>query len=691
MNKIIGFLEAQVEKIVLAIVGLVCVWILLHYVILGPNKVEYDSEKLSPGEVDMEISRKAELLRQKLSEPPKATEESYMSLLNGPIAPNNPVMKGIYGGLQDGFIGLFDSPLGNVDTNLYPPIPGRSSLEARFAGEYSLPFVGEVNDVAVEHIRAVAYVPTISVDEQNDYERNNSEPNDIDLVTVEGKLDVSGLYARFQDCFVGEAVKKEEWRDPCLAKPVFAAVQLQRQELNSDGTWGDWENVPRAKIDPYKELFEVIEDVRDLPPGGLTVRMLRFDNPDVRMDLLQPEPYMIASANEEWFPPTLHSKYLEQQRQKAIEERREALEKAREEREKELAGRVDERRSSGRGGDTRSSGRSSMGGEYGGLSGGVGSRPGSSSPRDSSRRTTRRGRSSTADTRRASDRTASSTERLFRQNEGDISTRASKDSSEENVYDKLDAIMISPRTELAKMSEPLVFWAYDDTVEPKKSYRYRIRLGVFNPIAGTNQFSEQDKSHKNDVILWSELSDETEVVDIPGRAYFFASDIQKAAKVVTVEVCKYALGYWYSERFSVKQGEVIGKVEPVELKGEEQQPGVIVPEMIDYGTGAVFVDCFAVNDWSGGRKLVARDYYDMLYSCDGVSIEHMPVKTMNWSRETQGVYRDIQKSIRAEKEPLRDWGSVKGERRRRVPGTESGLDYYEEILKRSTGGGGGRR
>ena len=32
---------------------------------------------------------------------------------------------------------------------------------------------------------------------------------------------------------------------------------------------------------------------------------------------------------------------------------------------------------------------------------------------------------------------------------------------------------------------------------------------------------------------------------------------------VTVDVCKYVLGYWYSERFAVKQGEVIGKVKNV--------------------------------------------------------------------------------------------------------------------------------
>ncbi len=639
LSKIINFFEAYIEKIVLAVVGFVCIGLLLYYVILGPNKVEYGGKKLSPGKIDIEISKETEPLRRKLNEPPKAPEP-YMPRFNGPIGPNDPVRKGIRGKLQNGFVGLFDSPLKSIDVSLYPPMPSSSSLEAGFAREYSLPFIGEVNEVAVGHIRAVAFVPTSAVDEQDAYRKDNSEPNDIDLVTVEGKYDVAGLYARFQECFAGKAVKKEEWYDPSLARAIFAAVQLQRQELNSNGTWSDWENVSRTRVDPYRKLFEVIEDARDLPPGGLTVRMLPFDNPNVIMNLLQPEAYMIASANEEWFPPTLHNKYLEQQRQKGIEARREAMEKAKDERERELK----ERQGS----------------------------------RTATRRTRSDRTSSTADTRRASDRTSSAAEKGLRQSEGELSTKAGRDASKEDVYDELNAIMISPRTELAKMSEPLLFWAYDDTVEPKKSYRYRIRLGVFNPIAGTNQFSEQDKSRKNDVVLWSGFSDVTGIVDIPGRSYFFASDIQKAAKTVTVDVCKYALGYWYSEKFPVRQGEVIGKVEAVELKPEEQQSGITAPETIDYDTGAVFVDVIPANEWSSGKKLVARDYYDMLYSYDGVNIEHMAVKTANWSRESQAVYNDIQKSLRVQKESLRDWGSsTKGESRWRATGTESRLDYLD--------------
>ncbi len=677
VSKIVNFFETHIEKIVLAVVGVVCIWLLFYYVILGPNKVEYQGEKLSPSKIDIEISKEAELLRRKLNEPPKVPEP-YTRRLDGFIGPNDPVRGGIRGELQNGFVGLFDSPLSDINTNLYPPMPSSSSLEAGFAREYSLPFISEVNEVAVEHIRAVAFVPASTVDERNAYKKENSKLKDIDFVTVEGKFDVAGLCARFQECFAGKAVKEEEWYDPCLARPIFAAVQLQRQELNSDGTWSDWENVARSRIDPYKKLFEVIEDVQDLPPGGLTIRMLQFNNSEVMINLLQPEAYVIASAGEEWFPPTLHSRYLEQQRQAEIEARRAALEKAKEEREKKLEEKRDERRSAGT--DTRGRSGRFGGGEYGTGGSYGGTRSGSGLSTRGSR--SERYPSSTTDTRRTPyDRGGSSARTRIsgeRQSEEELSAMGSKDTSRgpstNDVYDEFYAITIALRADLAKMREPLLFWAHDDTVEPEKTYHYRIRLGVFNPIAGTNQFSEQDESRKSDVILWSRFSDVTEMVEIPARSYFFANDIREAAKAVTVEVCRYVLGYWYSEKFPVMQGEVIGKVKRVELTPEEQQLGITAPETIDYGTGAVFVDVMAVNDWSGGNKLVAKGYYDMLYSSDGINIEHMPIKTMNWSKELKAIFSDIQKSVRQKKQPLRDWDSRRTELRRRAP--ERG-DYYE--------------
>ncbi len=668
LSKIREFFELHIEKMVLAVVGLVCLVILFIYI--SPNKVEYDGEKLSPGRIDVEINKEAELLKQKLNKPAKPPE---------PYEPCLPR-----------FAAMFDSAISNIDARLYPPQPSISSLEASFAREYELPLIGEVNEVAAEYIRAVAYVPTGYVNEQNPYQKDSSEPNDIDFVTVEGKFDAVGLYERFNNCFAGEAVKNEEWYDPCLARPIFAAVQLQRQELNIDGTWSDWVNVPRTRIDPHKNIFQVIENVQDLPPGGLTVRMLQFDRPEVQINLLQPVAYSIASAEEQWYPPTIHKKYLEQQRQDDLEARRDALEKAREEREQELQERREDRRTSRPDTRTRTGGLGGGSGEYGteGLPGGgrTGSRVTSRRPRSD----TERYPSSTTSTRRGRTTRGRITDERQRE---EVTAMGVADTlrgpMESDINNELYALMITPSTEFAKMREPLVFWAHDDTAEPNKKYQYRIRLGVFNPIAGTNQFSEQNKYRKNNVVLWSNFSDVTPVVEVPGKTYFFANNIQAAAKTVTIEVCKYALGYWYSEKFPVRQGEVIGKVKRVELNTEDEQSGITIPETIDYGTGAVLVDVTPVTNWSGGKKLAARDYYDMLYSSDGIRIERMPIKAMNWSRELQAAFGNIQKSIKQKKQPLREWASM-DESIRQEPGY--GRGRYEERMRRGpTTITGGRR
>jgi len=631
-----SFFEEHVEKIVLAVVVVGCIVLSYFFVIKSHNAVSYDKHKIGPSAIDNYIlSKQAEVLESRLNRKPE---------------PKQP-----YERRSDDFVALFDSAIGDIDVGFRLPQPIISSRDISDNRVYRIPLIGEVNEVAVEHIRAVAYVPEVDVDEENVYGPDNSEPNDIDFVTVEAKFDVSELYKGFNESFAREHIQ-QDWRDPCIARPVFAAVQLQRQELLTDGGWSDWQTVPRSKIDHRKRMFEVIEDVNNLPAGGIKVRLLQFDDKEVRTDLLQPEAYQIASAKKEWFPPFLHKKYVEYQREINVLERREAAAEKREERERE-EGRS-ERRSRTARPETR-------------PAGGITSQPGMGTPMG-----TGRGTSPAAPARRTPTRRS----RADRRNERERPQREGREVSQTigDVYREFDEILITDKTDLARMDKPLLFWAHDDTVEPAKSYHYRIRLGVFNPIAGTNQVSGQDKSMKNKVILWSKFSDTTETIDIPGTLYFFPYEIQEAAKAITVQVSRYMLGYWYSKDFTVKQGELIGKVSEYNITEEEE--GVTVPKTVDYATSAVLVDVIPVNDWSGGDNLRARHFFDMLYSFDGKDIERLPIKTRYWAEALQIKFNEIKRSEKEPKEPLRSWGGRPSQRRRApVPGVEgipSGMTPY---------------
>ncbi|MHC4226623.1 MAG: hypothetical protein ACYSW0_04280, partial [Planctomycetota bacterium] len=269
MNKIGRFFEEHVEKMILVIVGLVCAWLMITRVILSPNVVGWNERNLSPSAVDGYVYEQAQDLQEQFNRPPEAVE---------PYEPR----------IGD-FLAKRDSAISSIDESLWPAVPSEGGVRMLAEGVYRLPAIGEVNDVAIGHIRAVAYHPIDEVTPQNPYDKAGNEPNDIDLVSVEAKFDVAKLWENFRECFVDDV--EPQWADPCLAKPIFAAMQLQRQELNDDGGWSDWQDVPRPKIDQYRELFKITEDIKDLPPGGLKVQMLQFDYKHVQIELLQPQAY----------------------------------------------------------------------------------------------------------------------------------------------------------------------------------------------------------------------------------------------------------------------------------------------------------------------------------------------------------------------------------------------------------------
>jgi len=716
LSSIGGFFEEHVEKIILVIVGMICVWLLITRVIFSPNMVAYNDGKYSPSAIDNAIYEEARTLQGTLNEPPEQLEP--------------------YQARTEEFLAILDSSITGVTIESMAVAPRVAAVDDA-VGVYDLPYIGEVNEVAIEHIRAVAYVPIDEVTEQNTYDKAGNEPNDIDFISVQASFDIAGLYDRFKESFV-EYVE-ERWADPCLAKPLFAAVQLQRQELNGDGTWGQWQEVPRARIDPYQKLFNVVEKVNDLPAGGLKVRLLQYDYPMVQIGLLQPEPYQFATANEEWLPPMLHKEYKQLQAKEALEAKRQEREEQREERQRDSGigttnvggvGRTAGRRSPGgarargsqRGGGVGGDDLYGMGADYGDTRSRGRSRDGrrSSSRTGPGGLTDTRGRSSTG--RGSRGRTSDPYQDMMYGDmmEPGIGGRSARFSPINEVYTKYDEIMLNRLTEMKKLDK-LTFWAHDDTVEPRKSYRYRIRLGVFNPVAGTDKVSAKHQERKNDVILWSDYSEVTDPVEIMGKLYFFANSIRETDKAVTVEVARLALGRWHSHDFQVRHGEVIG--EPLEPEEEtddrssrQRRMGMgvndpsgrfmpmttrltdrsNVPEMIDYRTGAILVDAVVVNDWSAKPPLRQRNYYNMLYSYDGTTIEHMPVGVSYRPKVLTDVHSHIARLQREPQEEFKSFGtSDRRQRMGRYGGgmmDEYGDEYYmDEMYMMDQMGGMGRR
>ncbi|MHC4124949.1 MAG: hypothetical protein ACYSRR_00630 [Planctomycetota bacterium] len=606
-----NFFEEHVEKIVLGIIGIICVFLLISRVIISPNYVEYDGRKFAADDVDKYISEQAKQL--------------------DAIVSQNPRPKKPYEPWAGEFSSRMDSIIAEVDTGRYFAQPKYISSEKTDKRQYNLPAIGSVFDVGAEFIRSVAYLPTDMISEENTYEQSNHKPGDLDLVTVEAKFDVAELCGQFYENFAGINVKPE-WRAPELAVPVFAAVELQRQEHFSNGTWSRWQIVPRYRVADNQKLLEVVEEISDLPAGGIKVRLIQYKDVKIQKALLQPGAYRIASAKEDWLPPSLHKKFAKYLHDFEAQQKR--LEKVaqREQREKEREQSRAQRRSratrSSSGGGDDAGGEDDIGGGGGGSDTGRGARK----------------KRSERESRKA-----------------DVNKKKPTQKTVDDVYREFDEICITNKTDFSKLSEPLLLWAHDDTVEAGKRYRYRIRLGVFNTLAGTKKLTKQYRTLKDKVILWSDFFEATEPVEIPRKLYFFARDLQEETKTVTVQVSRYLLGCWYSKNFTVQPGEVIGSIvnyNPKEEKqGQKLQEGILVPEQIDFATGATFVDVAAVDDRSAEASMRPRRYFEMLYSFDDMNIEHAPIKLRYWATELQAVFSEIKKCEKDPKEPLRSWDS----------------------------------
>jgi hypothetical protein len=190
-----------------------------------------------------------------------------------------------------------------------------------------------------------------------------------------------------------------------------------------------------------------------------------------------------------------------------------------------------------------------------------------------------------------------------------------------------------------------------------QAYQYRVRLGVFNPVAGTGQVVDRDVDKKDQVILWSPYSEITKAVEVQKMTYLFARDVQdKTSTGVSDRWRGVLLRRWKwlampsaigGRSFQVKPGETIGKeMEPKKEDDKEKRakdrarmaagypgmggsdritgmrgmppmgpggmPGYAptspdqqnIPKTINYRTGKVLVDRVQTNDWGNAPTCV---------------------------------------------------------------------------------------
>ncbi len=627
-----NFIEQHAEKLVLGVSGVLCLWLLFMFVIGSSNSVEIEGRSYKPADVDRYIKSQADQLAQKIAEP--AIDRLY---------PADQAMK------------LFSSRMAcTIDSvsDFSIMVPGKSDKVIAEDRLYAVPVIGAVDNVVAEAIRGAAHTPVDEVGMDNPYSKALTKIGDLDLVTVEATFDIAALYRSFKQSFSMGRGLKSEWRDEELAAPVFANAQLQRRRQLENGGWGEWEVVARPKIDQYRSKMDIPETVADIK-YDVSMLKAQFKSSEFQNNILQPEAYDFASSNASWLSPSFHKEYVSlvatEKKKTLIEERDKARNRGNQ-----------SRTTTGRGGQGMSGARS-----RGGAGGDRGAQGGSSSRSQRQSGNTRGGRGGTDSGRGA---------RGGREMEGyggeggyfdeGADPRRRPERTVDDVVEDNRKILIDDSTPLEEMREMLHFWAHDDSVVPGNTYQFRIRLGVFNPIAGKNWFSKQDESYNGQVLLWSDFSEVTEDVVIAPMVHFFPTSIAKNDdKAVNIQVSKYYLGNWRLENFNVRPGEMIGKevdFKPKTSRANREEYGRgdygrdmegygggvanTMPEKIDFATGAMLVDVVRTDQWTGTGSLTRANVADVLYTSDGITMNHLSVKRTYWTGVMKADHAQIEKA-----------------------------------------------
>jgi hypothetical protein len=580
-----NFLEQNIDKMVLVLVGIIGLAILAMMVVRSPNTMTIDKNSYGPADIDQAVSYKTSALTEKLS---------------GPVQPR------AYTGKFNDFKSAYAVTV-NVPQDIRFPLPAPLD-EKRLppVGPYREPKIGQLSkSVIVGVVSGVADVPLGQAMD------SGTEPGDVDLVTVQCSFNLSAIFTEMQASFANEAD---------LQEPVFAAVELQRQEMNEDGTWPaeTWLTVKRIKPDRYGDILDV-EQMKSKSVSEAESLRAQLTS-DIQITVLRPDGYIFRSRVERWLPPE-----LEEERQKlkskttmpgspgdgTIGTQPSAPTKP--QRPTRTGG------SGGPGTEADPFNRALPGGEMGA---GRQPKPGvTPKPQPVNPRTGPGGGAV-----------------------GSGMPGAMPGDSGATPEAKLETLM-KPASIMDKKQQQAPFWASDDSVQPGKTYRYRVRLGLLNPIAGRGR-STTDPTLADKFLFWSDFSSVTQPVEISARTYLFATKYNEASGAVTIEVAKYQMARWEKKLYDVKPGEMIGRLEKMPPAVDSSGNSTPVPD-VDFATGMIIIDVETVTEYRPGAQ-GPLTYQQAMYKGQDNIIRPLAVKMSSWPKSLRKKFTDIETAMKSQ-------------------------------------------
>ena len=137
--------------------------------------------------------------------------------------------------------------------------------------------------------------------------------------------------------------------------------------------------------------------------------------------------------------------------------------------------------------------------------------------------------------------------------------------------------------------DQIAVWFNDDTVGAGKTYRYRMRVRLWNRYVGQMRALRTPEQAKRCELVGDWSLPGPAITVAPGT-HFFVGSASTTRDSARVDVWKWRKGYWLKQSFSVGVGDVIGGVEQVETGILDRETLREVREDVDFGTGAIVLD-----------------------------------------------------------------------------------------------------
>lgn len=541
----LNLVELHVEKLVL---GLAVVWTVVVAVLFltGPNRVEYGGQPYGPGELDEAIASRAQALKQKINGATENVEKVPRF--------SEKLQEQFRAGLGLGTDLPATLPRSTTFGAALPELRAERAAIQDLALVTPLPPTRPVTRTGI----SLVYRTQASLGEAKSA-APEEEPVERSWVTV------AGYFPALAQTREMTAKGYEGYR----AKVFIAGADVQRQEMTASGEFSAWADVEPCPAMPRVDIPTPVYDQRtgDVLNQADLERALDLVR-TWQMDLAQPDFYRV-DAGDHWDVPPL---------------------------DEEESGA--ERQAEPPGGGAVPPAEPPTPGQPPAPPGGEPPTPGAL--RDARERI----RQALADARGARrEKKWAEVVRLVEPILNDPLAGPTDKRAAQRLLDEARSYLNEPAPTAGQPQttgeRPLVLrdnedrdpavWFHDDTVEPGKTYRYRLRVKLWNRYVGKRAMLA-NAAEADDAVLAGDWSLPSDPITVAPKLHFFVQG-PRPSEVPTagVDVFVWHAGQWYKESFTVQVGDVIGEVRNVRSRLTDAS-GRPVQTSIDFTTGALVLD-----------------------------------------------------------------------------------------------------